>query len=260
MENKAKTRSIDRALDIIETFTNRDPELTLVEISKRTGLALATAHRAIQTLIARGYIEQDPVNGKYRLGMEFVRVGGIVIQRMDLVKIATPFLRELSHKTEQHANLSIYDRGEALCLINVESFHSFRQGIQVGQRLPIYAGALSKVILAHLPIEKIKSIISDNLVSYTPRTIAQKEALLEELMSIRQKGYAESRGELALGAAALAAPVRNYENKVVAGIAVSGPEHFYSGKNMGFFLGELLYTAADISRELGYKEPPGAGL
>jgi len=254
VENKTKTRSIDRALDIIETFTFRDPELTLVEISKRTGLALATVHRAIQTLLARGYIEQNPISGKYRLGMEFVRVGGVVIQRLDLVKIATPFLRDLSRKTEQHVNLSIYDRGEALCLVNVESFHSFRQGIQVGQRLPIYAGALSKVILAHLPAEKIEGIITDNLVSYTPQTIAQKEALLDELAAIKRQGYAESRGELALGAAALAAPMRNYENKVVAGISVSGPEHFYTGKNVGYFIGELLYTAADISHELGYSD------
>lgn len=251
---QGKTRSIDRALDIIETFTFRDPELTLVEISRRTGLPIATVHRAIQTMMARGYIEQDPISGKYRLGMEFVRVGGIVIQRIDLVKVATPFLRELSRKTEQHANLSIYDRGEALCLINIESFHSFRQGIQVGQRLPIYAGALSKVILAYLPLEKIAELISDNLVSYTPQTIAQKEALLDELTVIRLKGYAESRGELALGAAALAAPVYNYKNKVVAGISVSGPEHFYNGDKVEFFRQELLTTAAEISRELGYNK------
>lgn len=254
MDNSQKVRAVERAFDIIESFTFRDSELTLVEISERTGLALATVHRSIQTMIKRGYIEQDPISGKFRLGMQFVRVGGIVIQRIDVVRIATPYLQELSKRTEQNVNMSIYDGGEALCLVNIESFHNFQYGIKVGQRLPIYAGALSKVILAHLSEQEIGRLLSEKLESFTPQTIAEEDTLWEELKSIRRRGYAHSGGELALGAAALAAPVFNYENKLVAGIAISGPEHFYTTEKVGGFITELLSTAAAISRELGYQK------
>ncbi len=254
MEGSSTVRAVDRAFDVIETFTFKEPELTLQEISQRTGLALATTHRSIQTMIKRGYIEQDPISGKFRLGMQFVKLGGIVIQRIDLTRIATPFLQELSKKTEQNVNMSIYDKGEALCLVNIESFHNFQFGIKVGQRLPIYAGALSKVIMAHLPNQELAILLSNKLESFTPYTISQEMTLRAELEEIRRNGVARSGGELALGAAAIAAPVYNYENKMVAGIAISGPEHYFTGEQTEAFTSELLATAAVISKELGFNQ------
>lgn len=245
-------RAVERAFDIIEVFTIRDSELTLQEISERTGLALATVHRSVQTMIHRGYIEQDPISGKYRLGMEFVKLGGMVIQRIDLTRIATPFLQELSKKTEQNVNMSIYDKGEALCLVNVESFHNFQLGIKVGQRLPIYAGGLSKVIMAYLPNQELSILFSDERKTFTSYTISQEEKLRKELDEIRKRGYAWSEGELALGVAALAAPIYNYENRAVAGISISGPEHYFTKNKMDSYITELLETAALISKELGF--------
>ncbi|GED71303.1 IclR family transcriptional regulator [Brevibacillus reuszeri] len=254
MDVTSKVRAVDRAFDIIESFTFKEPELTLLEISQRTGLALATTHRSIQTMIKRGYIEQDPISGKLRLGMQFVKLGGIVIQRIDLTRIAAPFLQELSKKTEQNVNMSIYDKGEALCIVNIESFHNFQYGIKVGQRLPIYAGALSKVILAHLPNQELITLLSNKLESFTPLTISQEMRLREEVEEIQKRGYARSSGELALGVAALAAPIYNYENKMVAGIAISGPEHYFADEKVNNFVVELLETATKISKELGFNQ------
>ncbi|KQL49988.1 hypothetical protein AN963_10010 [Brevibacillus choshinensis] len=254
MEESQKVRAVDRALDIIEVFTFKEPELLLVEIAERTGLALATVHRSIQTMIKRGYIEQDPISGKFRLGMQFVKIGGIVIQRIDLTRIATPFLQELSKRTEQNVNMSIYDKGEALCLVNIESFHNFQYGIKVGQRLPIYAGALSKLIMANLPPQELTTVLSRKLEQFTPYTISQEVKLRAELEEIRARGYARSEGELAMGAAALAAPVYNYENRMVAGISISGPEHFYGRENVNEYLRELLKMAEIISIELGFNK------
>lgn len=246
-------RSLDRAFDIIETFTFKEPLLSLVEIADRTKLPLATVHRILHTIMERGYIEKDKKTGKYKLGMEFIRVGGIVVQSVDLVSIATPFLEELAKTTELNVNLSVYDRGKALCLINIESFHRFGYEVKVGQKLPIYAGALSKVIFAHLNEEEIQQIISQDLELFTPETIAKKEVLLSELERIRENGYSFSKGELTLGVKAFGHPVFNYENKLAAGIAISGPEIFLKKEKESELLDELKKTAAQISKELGYK-------
>ena len=247
-----KVRVLERAFDIIECFSTRDPELTLVEICKRTGLSLATVHRSIQTMISRGYVQQDANTGKYHLGMQFVELSGIVVGRMDLIRISTPFLEELSRQTEQNANLSVYDKAQAMCLVNIESFQSFFTGIKVGQRLPIYAGALSKVILAFLPQQEIDSVLSGGLSAFTPRTIAQAEKLLVELEHIRARGYSTSRGEFSTGEAALAAPIFDYTEKAVGGISISGPEHFYTDETLVIYQKHLLNTASSISSNLGY--------
>ncbi len=246
-----KVRVLERAFDIIESFTVDESELTLMEISEKTTLSLATIHRSIQTMMARGYIEQDPISGKYRLSMQFLRLGGLVVGSIDLVQTAMPYLQELSKKTSQNCNLSIYDQGKVLCLINIDSFKSYFMGIKVGQRLPIYGGALSKVILAHLPLDTVSNLISDDLPSFTPQTISHKESLLKELEIIREQGFSESRGELTIGEAAIAAPIYDFKNEVVAGISVSGPEHHYIENKQLEFRKELIRTANLISVVLG---------
>ncbi|WML48456.1 IclR family transcriptional regulator [Neobacillus sp. PS3-34] len=221
-EKSQNIRVLERVFDIIEAFTLDSSELTLTEISEKTSLSLATIHRFIQTMLARGYIEQDPISNKYKLSKQFVRLGGIVVSCIDLVQTAIPYLQELSNKTSQNCNLSVYDQGKVLCLINIESFKSYFMGIKVGQSLPVYGGALSKVILAHLPSDLISNLISDDLPTFTPQTISHRDLLLKELAKIREQGYAESRGELTIGEAAIAAPIYDYSNAVVAGISISG--------------------------------------
>ncbi|MGP4082254.1 IclR family transcriptional regulator [Pseudalkalibacillus sp. R45] len=247
-----RVRAVDRAFDIIECFTNREQELSLLEISKRTELALATVHRNIHTLLSRGYLEQDRVTGKYRLGIQFVRIGGIVIQGFDLIQKATPHLQRLAKETELNINLSVYDSQEALCLINIESFHNFGFEIKVGQKMPIYAGALSKVILAYLP-QKETDMLTIDLKTYTPLTISQKEELIQELQTIRKNGISRSEGELALGAIAYSAPIFNFEDKMIAGIAITGPKHFFTDADKPKYINDLMNAAREISRDLGCK-------
>ncbi|MDR6123117.1 IclR family KDG regulon transcriptional repressor [Bacillus sp. SLBN-46] len=250
-EKNQNIRALERAFDIIEAFTLEYSELTLTEISSRTSLSLATIHRFIQTMMARGYIEQDPISSRYKLSKQFVRLGGIVVRGLDLVQTAMPYLQELSNNTSQNCNLSVYDQGKVLCLINIESFKSFFMGIKVGQSLPVYGGALSKVILAHLPTDLISSLISHDLPSFTPQTISHRDLLINELEKIRHQGYAESRGELTIGEAAIAAPIYDYSNEVVAGISLSGPEHHYVEEKQIEFKRLLLETASRISEQLG---------
>lgn len=253
VKSKEGVRAVERAFEIIETFTMREPEQTLVGISKKTGLPLTTVHRNVQTLLQKGYLEQDEATGKLRLGMQFVRIGGMIIQGFDLVQKATPHLQRLSKATEMNVNLSVYGDEQALCLVNIESFHHFGHEIKVGQKLPIYAGALSKVILAYLP-EREFNHLSDTFQTFTPITISQREELKQDLESIREHGYAKSEGELQLGAVAYAAPIFNYEGKLEAGIAITGPEHFFQEKKRPLYVKQLLQTAEDISKDMGFKK------
>lgn len=251
MEKGQSIRVLERAFDILEVLTS-DTELSLVEIVERTGLPLATVHRSIQTMLSRGYIGQDLKSGKYYLGMQIIRLSGYAINRIDLIRIATPHLQDISRSTGLNANLSIYDQGKALCLINIESAAEFMLGIKVGQRLPIYAGALSKVILAHLSPELSPSLLT-NLNSYTPLTIASREALERELDTIRTQGFAVSQGELAIGVGAVAAPIFDYRGRPVAGIALSGPDVVFSPEQKNELIHRLLETSERISREMGYE-------
>ena len=68
-------QSVERALQILDLFNEQATELKITEISKLMGLSKSTLHSLLKTLQLHGYIDQNPENGKYRLGMKLVERG-----------------------------------------------------------------------------------------------------------------------------------------------------------------------------------------
>jgi DNA-binding IclR family transcriptional regulator len=56
-----------RLLAVLDSFSPGHTELSLAEISRRTGLAAATTHRLVSALHAWGALERDQ-DRRYRIG------------------------------------------------------------------------------------------------------------------------------------------------------------------------------------------------
>src|SRR5690242_3895651 len=57
--------TVERALDVLRTFTHRAPELSLTDIATETGLHKATAFRLLATLCRNGMTMKNPRTGLY---------------------------------------------------------------------------------------------------------------------------------------------------------------------------------------------------
>ncbi len=87
--------SIERALAIIETLGRYPQGLGVTELGQAIGLHKSTVHRLLGTLMAYGYVEQDHLTERYRLGMKMVALGLELLDRIDYRREALPFLKEL---------------------------------------------------------------------------------------------------------------------------------------------------------------------
>jgi len=58
---------VGRVMGILEAFAAGEPELSLVDISRRTGLALSTTHRLTAQLCEWGALDRSP-DRRYHLG------------------------------------------------------------------------------------------------------------------------------------------------------------------------------------------------
>lgn len=257
MENvpKESTRYVEavlKALDILECF-QKEPQLSLQRISELTGLHKSRIMRLCGTLISKGYLQYEGETGQYKLGSKILSLSKSYEQSNDLISLARPLMKYLAQQTGESASLFIIDGLNRMCVAREEGTYSLRYNIIEGQRMPLYAGAGGKVLLAFGPEDLRKKVLKKgHLKKLTPNTIKGPEQLLKELEIIKKQGYAASFGERDAEVAALAAPIFNHEGKICASLSIAGPISRFSPEHNVQHLKILLAAASRLSEMLGY--------
>ena len=252
-ESIRHVEAVMKAMDILDCFQVQ-PVLSLKQISEMTGLNKSRIIRLCGTLAAKGVLAVDSETHKYRLGVKILSLSRVYEQSNTLISLARPVLRDLAQSTGESATLFVADGIDRLCLAREEGTHSIRFNILEGQRLPLYAGAGGKVLLAFGSPDLRKKVLKKNfLKKLTPGTITDPQDFHQEIEAIRLKGFSFSSGERDSEVAALAAPVYNYEDRGCAALSVAGPIHRFSPEHIARNLKLLLASADLLSKMLGHE-------
>ncbi|MHC2995608.1 MAG: IclR family transcriptional regulator [Candidatus Atribacteria bacterium] len=244
---------LNKTFSILEILLQHGSAMNMTEISEKLGLYPSTIHRILDTLRHWGYVEQEPNNQKYQLGLKVLELGMAKLHQMDLVREATPYLKDLVNQCNETVHLGVLEEGEVLYLAKEESSQTIRMVSYVGRRAPIHCTALGKVLLAYLSEEKRKDILDKKgLPSLTEKTITNKKELEKELCKVREQGFALDRGEFEKGVRCLAAPIRDYQGKVIAAISISGPAFRIDVNKQNHLKEVLIKISKKISKRLGY--------
>ncbi|HAJ32699.1 MAG TPA: IclR family transcriptional regulator [Candidatus Atribacteria bacterium] len=244
---------LDKSLSVLELLLQKGSSMNMTEISEKLGFYPSTTHRILDTLKHWGYVEQDPNTQRYQLGLKLLELGMAKLHQMDLVREAAPYLKELVKQCNEIVHLGVLEEGEVLYLAKEESSQTIRMISYVGKRAPLHCTALGKVLLTYLSAEERKKILGEKeLPRLTENTITDKRELEKELSKVREQGFALDREENEKDVRCIAAPIRNYQGKVIAAISISSPI-FRINKNIQNNLNEaLLETSKKISKRLGY--------
>jgi len=247
-------QSIERAADILELFLLVSPELSIKEISEHTGLSKSTVHGIIKTLEYKGYLQQNPDDLKYKLGMKLFQLGNAVGNRLDIGKIARPLIQDLVAELKETVHLVILDRDEVIYVEKVEGPHSLSIYSQIGKRAPIHCTGVGKAILAFQPDGEIDRLLRQAVLTpFTDKTITDKQQLKEHLKLVKQQGYAIDDEEIELGLKCIAAPIFNHQGKAVASISCAAPVTRFGEERIPRVIAGVRNTADTISRRLGYQ-------
>jgi len=256
LEKHNGVRAIERACDILLSFTKHENELGLGEISERVRLPKSTIHRIIRTLESQGLIEQEENDGKYHLSYALIRLGDIARENYaNVTRIALPEAKWLASECEQTVNLYERDKDRRICIEQVKGPQYVNRYSQVGNSLPLYCGASGLVILAGLDDIDLEAYLKRVVIEpLTENTITSKEKLRENIEDVRKKGYAFTRSERELYTASIAAPIINAEGEFVAVMAVSGPEPMFDEEHKKLYTSKLLEAAGRVSKRFGYDQ------
>lgn len=193
--------------------------MSVSELALLAGLAPATTHRLLRTLVGAGCVRQLP-NRNYALGPMLLGLAENA-GRM-LGSWARPILARLVDATDETANFCLLDGDEVVYVAQVPSNHSMRMFTEVGRRVMVHCTGVGKAILSQLPDAEVMAILSrTGMPAQTPTTKTDPVELLEELWHIREVGYAVDYGEQEVGVRCIAVPVNWRPAR--AAISVSGP-------------------------------------
>ena len=247
----ATIQSVQRALAILRCFTKEDAELGVTQISKHLALHKSTVSRLLATLEQQGFVEKNLETEKYRLGLQLVTLAGIVLEQIDLREVATPYLNQLAELTQETVNMVVLSGGECMNIDGVASPRPIRYVGRIGRRTPCHCTAAGKVLLAYLPVAAREKILEEPVTRFTAKTIVDLAALAQNLTTIGQQGYAITHEEHQQDLSAVAAPIFDHTNQVVAAVTVSGPTYRIGPGEIEALVEPVLNIARQISARLG---------
>ena len=244
--------SADRITNILLAFTTGDASLGVSEIARRLSLPKSAVHRTLTALCRTGLLRRDQDAPRYRLGPAAVQLGLHALGHFDIRTAALPIMREVTDRTQETTTMSLRAGSERFYAAQVESPQDVRMTVDIGRRCPLYAGASGRAILAFLDDAEIDAYLTATaLKPLTGETITDVSRLRADLTRVRETGYAASRGERDAWAAAVAAPVRARDGRVIGSFSVCGPLGRFTPEVAQRFGSIVMESAAKLSSELG---------
>jgi IclR family acetate operon transcriptional repressor len=249
-------QSVDRAIRLLEAIAEAGGETTLTELSQRTKLNISTCHHLLSTLVHRGYVAKVPVRRSYALGARILYLGSACLQ-VDLPARAGPFIEQINEKTGETVHLAVLQGDSMIKIAKRESRHPVRVDTgALGKSDAAHATATGKAMLAWLPEDDMRRVLSHGLTRFTPKTIVEWPQLIEALRHVRRNGYAMDDEEYQPGVICLGAAIRDHNGAVVGAISASTPRMRASDDHLMLIREQVVSAVRALSSELGAPATP----
>lgn len=248
-EESAASSGTDRTLAILEVLASHDHSgLTIAEIARTLDLPQNSVFRIVDTLHERGYVERGD-NRRYALTGKLLDLAKPKVGDKSLAACAFEALCELRDATGETVQLAVMSQHRCVLIEQAASRQPVKVLGEVGLRIPLYSCAPGKAMLAALPASELDEFFQHiTLKSFTPTTLATKEALLADLAAIKKEGYSLDRAEGMEGIHCVGAAVLDGNGFPVAAVTVIGPSFRLTESNFPA-VGQKCIAAAHAIRQ-----------
>ena len=190
-ETKNPVQSAERIFQVMEMLAENG-EMGLMEISAALDLHKSTVHRLLMSLVYMGYAKQDETTQKYMLSYKIVNMAGKILDRMDILQVAKPYLERLSDLSGEAVHLVQREGNHILYIYKIEAkVGTIRMVSHVGMIHPMYCSGVGKAIMATLPEREVKQIWNESVIEKkTDKTVTDYDEMQKLLEEVRKNGYA----------------------------------------------------------------------
>jgi DNA-binding IclR family transcriptional regulator len=215
-------KSAIRTVELLEHLARHRGPHGLIELQDTLGYPKSSLYVLLRTLVDLGWVETDPTQTRYRIGLRALLAGTSYIDGDDVVAMARDALDWLAAETTETVHLARLDGSDVVYLATRESQHYLRPFSRVGRRLPAHSTSLGKALLADRSDQELNDVLPGTLERLTPDTITDRGRLLADLEQTRRRGYAIDREENTVGLCCTAVALR-YQRPARDAISCSVP-------------------------------------
>ncbi|KGR89647.1 IclR family transcriptional regulator [Ureibacillus massiliensis 4400831 = CIP 108448 = CCUG 49529] len=221
MNEKYWNPALERADKVLNLIAENPSKYRLIDISKKLEINKSTLFILINTMEKLGWITKH-IGDVYSLGGTMGSLGAAYLKQFNLLHAFYEEAAEVQMKVKENLQLGILDGGDVIYLGKVKDDSMVQLVTEPGMKFPAYATSIGKIQLSQYSLEELKNIYSEEpLMSKTPYTITSVEKLYENLQQAKVQGYIEEHQESAEGIHCVAAPVYDFNKRIIAGVSIA---------------------------------------
>jgi IclR family pca regulon transcriptional regulator len=214
--------SLARGLVVIQAFTQQSPQMTISQLSIKTGLSRAAVRRCLYTLTKLGFAGAED-GSRYSLRPRMLTLSHTYTTSNTLSSAAQPILERMSAALRESFSVATLDGEDIVYIARTQVNRVMAVDLHIGSRLPAYCTSMGRVLLAYLPADQLENYLAKVVLTpHTTRTVNSVEKLRLALRNVRRNGYAICDQEYEVGLRSLAVPVYSSTGRVVATVNLSG--------------------------------------
>jgi DNA-binding IclR family transcriptional regulator len=238
------SQAATKVIRIVDAL-HEETELGVTELGSRIGLSKGGVHKYLKSMEQRGWVENN--GGKYSLTLRFLTIGGTVREQHIDNQIIDEKVQDLADETGMTAGFGVQLNGVVFTHLEY-SLNSMRQILPLGAQLPLHTNATGKAILAQKSEETIRELANQSgLESFTDETITDIDSLLEEINTVRERGYAVMIDERIESWSGAASAVEYPDRDLTCALSIGGPTRTLTQERIDDELSEaILRNASEL--------------
>jgi DNA-binding IclR family transcriptional regulator len=242
-EKKTGVETTTTSFEILSTLHRAQPA-TLTEVADLLDLPRSTVYYHLDTLHDLGFLMRE--DDQYILSLRFLELGESARQQLPIYEVGKPEVENLAAETDTNGYLMV-EQNDVGVIAYLRKENDIHLGDSVGQPVHLTSTAMGKAFLSQLPEDRVVEIVDHHgLPEITSNTITNRGDLLAELETIRDRGYAVSKGEQVEGLYAIGAPVLGPEGEVYGAISISAPKQHMTDELLEETYPEKVLSTANV--------------
>jgi DNA-binding IclR family transcriptional regulator len=258
-EEVPSTGTVDRVALLLKVLAEGEGEASVAQIVEKMNLPTSTTHRLLGLLVKTGLAARGVRAGTYCVGLEFLRLGGLVVSRTEVSSVAETFMQLVATTTGETCILNLYNPAEHKAMITkvIYGHHPLRIEQELYKASPLVYGALGRSILAFLPEVVVGEVLARHDSSpVSGRPLSDIRGVRRDLADIRERSYALSKGQRTPGAVGLGSPIFGAAGSVIGSLCITMPETRFAASRERKLAQVLIEQASRLSASLGYDPSP----
>lgn len=259
--NITSNQSAEKVMLVLEALARQQQPVKLSELAREMKMNSSTLYRFLVALQNAGYVLQHKESGKYELNLKLCYLSDLIKSHFSITSVLHPFVAEASSLFQEFAHLGQKENGKIVYVDYVDTQTAYSQSLMIrphiGRTAQMHCTSIGKLFLSEYDDSELNDFIAqDGIPARTSNTLSTKAALIENLRTIRECGYALDNEECEIGVRCIAVPIRDYTGKIVAGLSVSAPATRITSERINTILPAFLNIAERASSELSYFDSP----